>query len=66
MTNPPLSSSRNLVDKNETALRLMILGALYGLAVFFAVVFSPGMGFVAPHPVGETGRVAAAPDASQR
>lgn len=51
----------NMVEppvEGENALRLVVLGSVYAAAVFFAVAFSPAIGFVSPHPVGETGRLA--------
>lgn len=35
--------------QGETALRVLVLGAAYAIAVLFAVVFSPSMGFVSAH-----------------
>ncbi|MGE5478019.1 MAG: hypothetical protein ACM3Q1_15285 [Bacteroidales bacterium] len=52
--------------KGDTALRLLVLGSLYALAIFFVVAMSPSMGFVTSHPVGEVGRVAAAPEPANR
>lgn len=46
----------------ETALRVAMLGIVYALALAFVVALSPSMGFVSPHPTGEVGRIAAAPD----
>lgn len=48
--------------KRETVLRIMVLGAIYAAAVTFVVALSPSMGFISPHPVGEIGRVASAPE----
>jgi len=53
-------------DTVETALRVVVLGALYAVAVFVVVAFSPSMGFVASHPTGEVGRVASADDPVRR
>lgn len=52
--------------KGDTALRLLVLGTLYALAIFFVVAMSPSMGFVTPHPIGEVGRVAAASEPATR
>lgn len=52
--------------KRETALRVLVLGTIYAVAVFFVVALSPSMGFITPHPTGEIGRVAAAPDTQRR
>lgn len=49
-------------SRRETLLRVLMLGAIYALAVTFVVVLSPSMGLVTPHPTGEVGRVAAAPE----
>lgn len=48
--------------KRDTVLRVVMLGTIYALAIAFVVALSPSMGFVTPHPVGEIGRVAAAPE----
>lgn len=53
-------------NKSDTTLRILVLGTIYALAVFFVVALSPSMGFVTPHPTGEVGRVAEAPDAPKR
>lgn len=49
-------------NKRETALRMLVLGAIYVAAITFVVALSPSMGLVTPHPTGEVGRVAAAPE----
>jgi hypothetical protein len=49
-------------DKRDFLLRLLVLGTLYGLALSFAIAFSPSLGVVQLHPTGEVGRIAAAPD----
>lgn len=48
--------------KSETALRVLVLGAIYATAIGFVVALSPSMGLVTPHPTGEVGRVASAPE----
>lgn len=48
--------------KSDTLMRVLVLGAIYGAALFFVVALSPSMGFVTPHRVGEIGRVASAPE----
>lgn len=53
-------------NKSDTTLRVLVLGAIYAVAVFFVVALSPSMGFVTPHPTGEVGRVAEAPDTPKR
>ncbi|MBC7951591.1 MAG: hypothetical protein H7Z12_07175 [Rhodospirillaceae bacterium] len=46
-------------DKGNVALRVIVLGALYALAVAFTVAFSPSMGVVRHHhPTGEVGPMA--------
>jgi hypothetical protein len=45
--------------KSEPALRVLVLSTVYAVAVFFAVAFSPNMGFVAHHNI-PTGHVASA------
>lgn len=37
--------------RDDTALRVLVLGAVYAAAVFFAVAFSPTMGFVTPYGI---------------
>lgn len=37
--------------RDDTALRLLVLGVVYAVAVLFAVAFSPNMGFVTPHGI---------------
>lgn len=63
-----MSHDQNLPsgNKNETALRVLVLGTIYALALFFVVALSPSMGFVTPHPTGEVGRVAEAPEQANR
>lgn len=46
-------------SKRETLLRVLVLGTMYALAVFFVIAFSPSMGVVAPQPAGDAGSVAA-------
>lgn len=53
-------------NKSDTTLRVLVLGSIYALAIFFVVALSPSMGFVTPHPTGEVGRVAAAPEPAAR
>ncbi|HLO76251.1 MAG TPA: hypothetical protein VK196_07330 [Magnetospirillum sp.] len=53
-------------SKTEMALRLLVLGAMYALAIVFLVAFSPMAGFVSPHPLGEVGRIAATPASPDR
>lgn len=43
----------------DTALRLLVIGSFYAVAVFFAVAFSPAVGFVNLHPA-DAGRIASA------
>lgn len=43
--------------RGEPALRVLVLGAVYAVAVFFAVAFSPNMGFVAHRNI-PTGHIA--------
>lgn len=43
----------------DTALRVLVIGSFYAVAVFFAVAFSPAIGFVHLHQA-EPGRIAAA------
>lgn len=50
------------MNKRETALRVLVLGAIYAAAISFVVALSPSMGLITPHPTGEVGRVAAAPE----
>lgn len=50
----------------ETALRVLVLGTIYALAVSFVVALSPTMGLVKPHPTGEIDRVAEASDPVRR
>lgn len=52
--------------KGTPVLRIAVLGVLYALAVAFAVVFSPSMGVVQPHPTGEVGRMASAEPQARR
>lgn len=49
-------------NKRDTALRMLVLGAIYAAAITFVVALSPSMGLITPHPTGEIGRVAAAPE----
>jgi hypothetical protein len=44
----------------DNALRALVLASLYGGAVFFAVVFSPSMGF-SPHPPHQSMAAGASP-----
>lgn len=44
---------------SETPIRLLVLGAVYAGAIFFAVVFSPAIGFVTPMQ-SEAGKIASA------
>lgn len=53
-------------DKRETMLRVLVLGTIYALALGFVVALSPSVGLLTPHPTGEIGRVAAAPDSHHR
>lgn len=59
-------SQHTPTSKSDTTLRILVLGTIYALAVFFVVALSPSMGFVTPHPTGEVGRVAEAPDTPKR
>ncbi|HSV30343.1 MAG TPA: hypothetical protein VLL76_12345 [Candidatus Omnitrophota bacterium] len=54
------SFSEHGKDKSEAPIRLLVLGAVYAGAIFFAVAFSPAIGFVNPTPGGETGKIASA------
>lgn len=38
----------NAPSAGETARNALLLGTVYAVAVFFAVAFSPNMGFVTP------------------
>lgn len=43
----------------ETGRNALLLGAVYAVAVFFAVAFSPNMGFIGqPGPAASDGRLA--------
>lgn len=53
-------------SKNDTVLRLLVLGVIYTVAVFFVVALSPSLGFMSPPSAGEIGSVAAAPEPSAR
>ena len=66
MSDDLLPAEFRTASKAETALRIAVLGALYAAAVFVVVAFSPSMGFIASHPTGEVGRVAAAPEPGHR
>lgn len=55
-------SAKRQREKRDFLLRLLVLGSLYGMALSFAIAFSPSMGVVPNHPVGEIGRLAAAPE----
>jgi hypothetical protein len=50
------------IEKFETALRVFLLGAVYASAAFFAIAFSPSMGFISVTPDAgpAPGRVASA------
>lgn len=45
-------------SKGASALRIIMLGAFYALAIGFTVMFSPSMGVVRHQPAGEAGSVA--------
>lgn len=53
-------------SRNDTVLRLLVLGVIYTVAVFFVVALSPSMGFMSPPSAGDTGSVAAAPESRAR
>lgn len=56
---PTITGTREPGD-GETALRILVIGSLYAAAVFFAVAFSPAVGFVNIHAMGDSGRIASA------
>lgn len=62
-TLPTVTGTRAAGD-GETALRVLVIGSLYAVAVFFAVAFSPAIGFVNLHAAKDGGRIASAETAS--
>ena len=56
--NPPRST-------RESVLRVVVLGAVYALALGFVVALSPSAGLVDTHITGEVGRIAEIPSAQR-
>ncbi|MCR6628804.1 MAG: hypothetical protein NVV74_01390 [Magnetospirillum sp.] len=47
-------------------LRMLVLGAVYVLALSFVIAFSPYLALVPNHPTGQIGTVAEAPERAAR
>lgn len=56
----PTVTGARAPGEGETALRVLVIGSLYAAAVFFAVAFSPAIGFVNLHAAKDGGRIASA------
>lgn len=50
----------------DTILRVLVLGSVYAVAIAFVIALSPSAGLISPHPVRDTGNVAATPEPAQR
>ena len=61
-----MSDTSSDTNPVETSLRCIVLGAVYAAAVSFAIAFSPAVGLVSLHPVGDTGKLASAEIQSPR